>query len=435
MNFLEKIFKISEHNSSVRVELLAGLTTFLAMSYIIFVNPSILSEAGLDWGAVFVATCIASAFGCILMGVVANYPIALAPGMGLNAYFTYTVCLGMGVPWQVALAAVCVSGIVFVIFSVLKIREAIINGIPRSLKFAIGAGIGLFLTLIGMENAGISVDHPKTLLTLGVISSPEVLLALLGFFIIVALDYWKVRGAIIISILSITVLAIVFHVGDAEFKGIVGDIPSIAPTLMQMDFKNLFTPALLSVIFVFFLVDLFDSTGTMIGVAHRAGLLNEKGELPRLNRALLADSSAIVAGSALGTSSVTAYVESAAGVAAGGKTGLTSIVVGVLFLAALWFSPLVGSVPAFATAPALIFVGILMMKGCLEIDWNDLTEAAPAFFTIAFMPFTYSIANGIAMGFISYAIIKALCGKAREVPIMVWIVSALWVAKFWYFGG
>lgn len=435
MNFLEKIFKITDNNSSVRVELLAGLTTFLAMSYIIFVNPSILSEAGLDWGAVFVATCIASAFGCILMGVVANYPIALAPGMGLNAYFTYTVCLGMGVPWQVALAAVCVSGIVFVIFSVLKIREAIINGIPQSLKFAIGAGIGLFLTLIGMENAGIAVDHPKTLLTLGVISSPEVLLSLLGFFIIVALDHFRIRGAIIISILSITVLAIIFHVGDAEFKGVVGDIPSIAPTLMQMDFQSLFTPALLSVIFVFFLVDLFDSTGTMIGVAHRAGLLNEKGELPRLNRALLADSSAIVAGSALGTSSVTAYVESAAGVAAGGKTGLTSIVVGLLFLAALWFSPLVDSVPAFATAPALIFVGILMMKGCLEINWNDLTEAAPAFLTIAFMPFTYSIANGIAMGFISYAVVKALCGKAREVPIMVWIVSALWVAKFWYFGG
>ena len=435
MNFLEKIFKISEHNSSVRVELLAGLTTFLAMSYIIFVNPSILSEAGLDWGAVFVATCIASAFGCILMGVVANYPIALAPGMGLNAYFTYTVCLGMGVPWQVALAAVCVSGIVFVIFSVLKIREAIINGIPRSLKFAIGAGIGLFLTLIGMKGAGIVVDNPATLVGLGDIKSKAVQLSLLGFFIIVALDHFRIRGAIIISILITTVLAIVYQVGDAEFKGIVGDIPSIAPTLMQMDFKNLFTPALLSVIFVFFLVDLFDSTGTMIGVAHRAGLLNEKGELPRLNRALLADSSAIVAGSALGTSSVTAYVESAAGVAAGGKTGLTSIVVGVLFLAALWFSPLVGSVPAFATAPALIFVGILMMKGCLEIDWNDLTEAAPAFFTIAFMPFTYSIANGIAMGFISYAIVKALCGKAREVPIMVWIVSALWVAKFWYFGG
>ncbi|MBR7002890.1 MAG: NCS2 family permease [Neisseriaceae bacterium] len=434
MNFLEKIFKITDNNSSLRVELLAGLTTFLAMSYIIFVNPNILSEAGLDWGAVFVATCIASAFGCILMGVVANYPIALAPGMGLNAYFTYTVCQGMGVPWQVALAAVCVSGIVFVIFSVLKIREAIINGIPQSLKFAIGAGIGLFLTLIGMENAGISVDHPTTLLTVGVISSPEVLLSLLGFFIIVALDHFRIRGAIIISILSITVLAIIFHVGDAEFKGIVGEIPSIAPTLMQMDFQSLFTPALLSVIFVFFLVDLFDSTGTMIGVAHRAGLLNEKGELPRLNRALLADSSAIVAGSALGTSSVTAYVESAAGVAAGGKTGLTSIVVGLLFLAALWFSPLVGSVPKFATAPALIFVGILMMKSCLEINWNDLTEAAPAFLTIAFMPFTYSIANGIAMGFISYTIVKALCGKAREVPIMVWIVSALWVAKFWFFG-
>lgn len=433
MNFLEKIFKITDNNSSVRVELLAGLTTFLAMSYIIFVNPSILSEAGLDWGAVFVATCIASAFGCILMGVVANYPIALAPGMGLNAYFTYTVCLGMGVPWQVALAAVCVSGIVFVIFSVLKIREAIINGIPQSLKFAIGAGIGLFLTLIGMKGAGIVVDNPATLVGLGDIKSPAVLLSLLGFFIIVALDHFRIRGAIIISILVLTVLSIIF--GLSEFKGVVGEIPSIAPTLMQMNFKDLFTPALLSVIFVFFLVDLFDSTGTMIGVAHRAGLLNEKGELPRLNRALLADSSAIVAGSALGTSSVTAYVESAAGVAAGGRTGLTSIVVGLLFLAALWFSPLVGSVPAFATAPALIFVGILMMKGCLEINWNDLTEAAPAFLTIAFMPFTYSIANGIAMGFISYAVVKALCGKAREVPIMVWIVSALWVAKFWYFGG
>ncbi|MBQ5429073.1 MAG: NCS2 family permease, partial [Neisseriaceae bacterium] len=409
MGFLEKFFKISALNSSIKIEFLAGLTTFLAMSYIIFVNPSILSEAGLDWGAVFVATCIASAFGCILMGVVANYPIALAPGMGLNAYFTYTVCLGMGVPWQVALAAVCVSGIVFVIFSVLKIREAIINGIPRSLKFAIGAGIGLFLTLIGMKGAGIVVDNPATLVGLGDIKSPAVLLSLLGFFIIVALDHFRVRGAIIISILTITLLAIVFHVGDAEFNGVVGKIPSIAPTFMQMDFKNLFTPALFSVIFVFFLVDLFDSTGTMIGVAHRAGLLDKQGNLPHLNRALLADSTAIVAGSALGTSSVTAYVESAAGAAAGGKTGLTAIVVGVLFLAALWFSPLVKSVPAIATAPALIFVGILMMKSCLEINWNDLSEAAPAFFTIAFMPFTYSIANGIAMGFISYAVVKALC--------------------------
>lgn len=434
MNFLEKIFKISALNSSIRVELLAGLTTFLAMSYIIILNPSILGDTGIDKDAVFVATCIASAFGCILMGLVANYPIALAPGMGLNAYFTYDVCLRLGVPWQVALAAVCVSGVIFVIFSLTGVRQAIINGMPQSLKFAIVAGIGLFLTLIGMKGAGIVVDNPATLVGLGNIKSPAVLLSLLGFFIIVALDHFRVRGAIIISILTITLLAIVFHVGDAEFKGIVGEIPSIAPTFMQMDFKNLFTPALFSVIFVFFLVDLFDSTGTMIGVAHRAGLLDKQGNLPHLNRALLADSTAIVAGSALGTSSVTAYVESAAGAAAGGKTGLTAIVVGVLFLAALWFSPLVKSVPAIATAPALIFVGILMMKSCLEINWNDLSEAAPAFFTIAFMPFTYSIANGIAMGFISYAVVKALCGKAREVSIMVWIVSALWVAKFWFFG-
>ncbi|MBO7080547.1 MAG: NCS2 family permease [Neisseriaceae bacterium] len=431
MDFINRFFKIPQADSSIRVELLAGLTTFLAMSYIVFVNPSILSETGMDWGAVFVATCIASAFGCILMGVVANYPIALAPGMGLNAYFTYTVCLGMGVPWQVALAAVCVSGIVFVIFSLTGVRKAIIDGIPQSLKFAIVAGIGLFLTLIGMKSAGIVVDNPATLVALGDIKSPSVLLSLLGFFIIVALDHFRIRGAIIISILVLTVLSIIF--GLSEFKGIVGEIPAIAPTLMQMDFKSLFTAELLSVIFVFFLVDLFDSTGTMIGVAHRAGLLDKQGNLPHLNKALLADSTAIVAGSALGTSSVTAYVESAAGVAAGGKTGLTAIVVGLLFLAALWFSPLVASVPAFATAPALIFVGILMMKSCLEIDWNDLTEAAPAFFTITFMPFTYSIANGIAIGFISYAIVKALCGKAKEVSIMAWIIAALWVIKFWFF--
>ena len=431
MDFINRFFKIPQADSSIRVELLAGLTTFLAMSYIVFVNPSILSETGMDWGAVFVATCIASAFGCILMGVVANYPIALAPGMGLNAYFTYTVCLNMKIPWQVALAAVCVSGIVFVIFSLTGVRKAIIDGIPQSLKFAIVAGIGLFLTLIGMKSAGIVVDNPATLVALGDIKSPSVLLSLLGFFIIVALDHFRIRGAIIISILVLTVLSIIF--GLSEFKGIVGEIPAIAPTLMQMDFKSLFTAELLSVIFVFFLVDLFDSTGTMIGVAHRAGLLDKQGNLPHLNKALLADSTAIVAGSALGTSSVTAYVESAAGVAAGGKTGLTAIVVGLLFLAALWFSPLVASVPAFATAPALIFVGILMMKSCLEIDWNDLTEAAPAFFTITFMPFTYSIANGIAIGFISYAIVKALCGKAKEVSIMAWIIAALWVIKFWFF--
>ncbi|MBQ9619997.1 MAG: NCS2 family permease, partial [Neisseriaceae bacterium] len=346
-------------------------------------------------------------------------------------YFTYTVCLGMGVPWQVALAAVCVSGIVFVIFSLTGVRKAIIDGIPQSLKFAIVAGIGLFLTLIGMKSASIVVDNPATLVALGDIKSPSVLLSLLGFFVIVALDHFRIRGAIIISILVLTVLSIIF--GLSEFKGIVGEIPAIAPTLMQMDFKSLFTAELLSVIFVFFLVDLFDSTGTMIGVAHRAGLLDKQGNLPHLNKALLADSTAIVAGSALGTSSVTAYVESAAGVAAGGKTGLTAIVVGLLFLAALWFSPLVASVPAFATAPALIFVGILMMKSCLEIDWNDLTEAAPAFFTITFMPFTYSIANGIAIGFISYAIVKALCGKAKEVSIMAWIIAALWVIKFWFF--
>ena len=379
----------------------------------------------------FVATCLAAAFGCMLMGLLANYPIALAPGMGLNAYFTYSVCIGMNVPWQVALAAVFVSGVVFVALSLVKVREAIINGMPRSLKFSITAGIGLFLALIALKSAGVIVANPATFISMGDVRNPSVLLAALGFLLIIALDYYRVRGAIIISILAVTVISMLL--GLTQWSGIVGEIPSLAPTFLQMDFKDLFTAQLITVIFVFFLVDLFDSTGTMIGVAHRAGLL-KNGNLPRLKNALLADSSAIVVGAALGTSSTTAYVESAAGAAAGGKTGLTAVVVGLLFIAVLWFSPLALSVPPYATAPALLYVGVLMVRGLTEIDWDDITEAAPAFLTAAFMPFAYSIADGIAIGFISYAVIKLLCGKARTVPYMVWIVAALWALKFWYFG-
>ena len=426
-SFLDKFFKISENGSSVRTEVLAGLTTFLTMSYIIVVNPSILSEAGMEYGAVFVATCIAAAIGCMMMGLIANYPIALAPGMGLNAYFTYAVVKGMGVPWQVALGAVFVSGLLFVALSFMKIREAIVNALPMSLKMSITAGIGLFLALIALKNAGIVVANPATYVGLGDVREPAALLAFVGFFMIVVLDYYRVRGAIIISILAVTLISAAL--GMSQFHGIVGAMPSLAPTFMQMDFKDLFTAGMVGVIFVFFFVDLFDSTGTLVGVSHRAGLL-VNGKLPRLKKALFADSTAIVAGAALGTSSTTAYIASASGVSAGGRTGLTAVVVGVLFIACLWFSPLAASVPAYATAPALLYVGVLMIRGLAEIDWNDITEAAPAFLTAVFMPFSFSIADGIAMGFISYAVIKLACGKAKDVPYMVWIIAVLWALKF-----
>ena len=431
-NMLERMFKLSENKTSFRTELLAGVTTFLTMCYIIIVNPMILSETGMDHGAVFVATCLAAAIGCLVMGIVANYPIALAPGMGLNAYFTYSVCMGMGVPWQTALAAVFVSGLVFIAISMFKIREAIVNAIPMSLKLAIGGGIGLFLALIALKNAGVIVDNPATLVGLGDLKQPTVLLALFGFLMVVVLHHFKVRGAIIISILALT--AISTAMGLSEFKGVVGEIPSIAPTFMQMDFEGLFTASLVGVIFVFFLVDLFDSTGTLVGVSHRAGLLKD-GKLPRLKKALFADSTAIVAGAALGTSSTTPYIESSAGVAAGCFTGLFAVVVGVLFILCLFLAPLAQSVPGFATAPALLFVGVLMIQGITHIDWDDITEAVPAFLTIVFMPFTYSIADGIAMGFISYALVKLFTGKAATVPYMVWIVAVLWALKFALSGG
>ncbi|MCP2041963.1 AGZA family xanthine/uracil permease-like MFS transporter [Neisseria sp. HSC-16F19] len=437
---LERVFKLQQNGTTVRTEILAGVTTFLTMCYIIIVNPGILSITGMDFGAVFVATCISAAIGCFIMGAFANYPIALAPGMGLNAYFTFAVVQGMGVPWQVALAAVFMSGILFLIFSFFKIRELLVNALPMSLKMAIAAGIGLFLALIALKSAGLVIDSEATLVRMGELYVMEegikkpnwpVLLALLGFFLIVVLDYFRIRGAIIISILIVT--AIAAAMGLTEFNGVVSAIPSVAPTFMQMDFSQLFNGSMIAVIFVFFLVDLFDSTGTLVGVSHRAGLLVD-GKLPRLKRALFADSTAIVAGATLGTSSITPYVESASGVAAGGRTGLTAVTVGVLMLACLWFSPLAQAVPAFATAPALLYIGIHMLKSTLEIDWEDMTEAAPAFLTIAFMPFTYSIADGIAMGFISYALIKLLCGRAQEVPVMVWIVAVAWGSKFWFLG-
>ena len=425
---LERTFQLSAHGTTVRTELLAGLTTFLTMAYIIFVNPDILSAAGMPKDAVFVATCLAAALGSLIMGLYANYPIALAPGMGLNAYFAFAVVQGMGFTWQQALGAVFLSGCLFILVSLFRLREAIVNAIPRSLKFAISAGIGLFLALIGLKNAGLIAAHPATFLTLGDLHQPGPVLAVIGFFLIVALEQRKVPGAIIVGILAVTVAAVLL--GLTPFGGIVAAPPSIAPTFLQMDLSGALNAGLLTVILTFFLVELFDASGTLIGVAHRAGLLDKDGKLPRLKRALLADSTAIAAGAALGTSSTTAYIESAAGTAVGGRTGLTAVTVAVLFLAAIVFAPLAGTVPAYATAPALCYVAVLMLRGLAEIEWDDLTEAAPAVVTAITMPFTFSIAHGIAFGFIAYAAIKLLAGRARELPPMVAAIAVVFVLKF-----
>lgn len=425
---LERYFRLSAHGTTVRTEILAGITTFLTMAYIIFVNPAILSDAGMDFGAVFVATCLAAAIGTAIMGLYANYPIALAPGMGLNAYFTYGVVLGMGHSWQVALGAVFLSGVLFIILTILPVREWVINAIPRSLKMAISAGIGLFLGIIALKNAGIVVDHPATLVTLGMLSSPPVLLAAAGFILMVALDAKRVPGAIIIAILATTMAGVLL--GVSEFKGIASLPPDPSPTFLQLDIAGALQVGLLAVVFAFFFVDLFDTAGTLVGVAHRAGLLDAEGRLPRLKQALMADSVATVAGSTLGTSTTTSYIESAAGIKAGGRTGLTAVTVAVLFLASLFLSPLAGTVPAYATAPALLFVACLMTRGLAELDWEDVTEYVPGVVAALAMPLTFSIAHGIAFGFITYAAIKLLSGRAGEASVMVYILAALFVVKF-----
>ncbi|WP_116472735.1 NCS2 family permease [Zobellella maritima] len=425
---LDKYFHLKELGTNVRQEVVAGITTFLTMAYIIFVNPAILAEAGMDHGAVFVATCLAAAIGCLIMGLLANYPIALAPGMGLNAFFTYTVVLTDGYSWQAALGAVFFSGCIFVLLSLLKVREWIINSIPNPLKIGIAAGIGLFLALIGLKNAGIIVDHPATLVALGDITSLPVGLAVLGFFLIIGMAARNMHGAVMIGILIITGLGIAF--GDIQYQGIVSAPPSIAPTFMQLDIAGAFNLAMLSVIFAFLFVDLFDTSGTLIAVAQRARLLDEQGRLPRLSKALLADSTASITGSMLGTSTTTSYVESAAGVAAGGRSGLTAVVTGLLFVAALLISPLAAMVPPYATAGALVYVAVLMMSQLSHLHWDDITEAVPAVVVVAMMPFTFSIANGIALGFISYVAVKLLSGRAGEISTTVWAMAVLFVLKF-----
>ncbi|WP_426399415.1 NCS2 family permease (plasmid) [Ralstonia sp. 25C] len=432
MTWLTRFFKLEEHQTDVRTEVLAGLTTFLTMAYIIFVNPNILADAGMPHDAVFVATCIAAAIGTIIMGMYANYPIAMAPGMGLNAYFAYAVVKGMGFSWQAALGAVFISGCLFLLVSVFRIREMIVNGIPHSIRVAITAGIGLFLGIVSLRGAGLIVGNPATLVTLGDVHQPSVVLAVIGFFLIVALDHLRVKGAILIGILAVTAAS--FFVAGNTFHGVVSMPPSLAPTLLQLDIMGALSVGILNVVLVFFLVELFDATGTLMGVANRAGLLKQ-GKMDRLNKALLADSTAIMAGSLLGTSSTTAYIESASGVQAGGRTGLTALTVAALFLLCLFFSPLAGVVPAYATAPALLYVSCLMLRELVDLNWEDTTEAVPAVLTALMMPFTYSIANGVAFGFITYSGLKLFTGRMREVPIIVWIISAVFLFRFFYLSG
>lgn len=426
-NPLERLFKLKAHHTNPRTETLAGITTFLTMAYILFVNPSILKEAGMDTGAVFVATCLAAALGSFIMGFFANLPIALAPGMGLNAFFTYTVVLGMGQTWQTALACVFLSGVLFLIISLFKVREWIINAIPDTLKKSIAAGIGGFLMLIALENSQIIIDNPATLVSLGNLLNYTPLMTFLCFFLIIIFQTRKITGGVLLAMAIITLLSLLL--GKTQFQGLFAMPPSLAPTFMQMDFKSALEIGMLGVIFAFFFVDLFDTAGTLVGVSNRAGLSNQKGEIPNLKRALLADSSATIAGAALGTSNTTSYIESASGVAVGGRTGMTAVIVGFCFLIALFFSPLAQIVPKEATSGAILYVSILMMYALGKIDWEDISEAAPAALTVLGMTLSYSIADGITLGFISYTIIKALTGQIKQIHHGVWLVSLVLLAR------
>jgi AGZA family xanthine/uracil permease-like MFS transporter len=427
---LERFFRLHEHGTTVRTEILAGITTFLTMSYIIFVNPEILSSTGMDKSAVFVATCLAAALGTLIMAFLANWPIGMAPGMGLNAFFAFTVVGALGYSWQQALGAVFISGLIFLAITLTGIRAWLIAGIPQSLRSAIAAGIGLFLAIIALSSAGIVVAHPATIVALGDLTSAPALFAIFGFFVIAALDALKIRGAILIGIISVTALSIL--TGNSQFEGIFSAPPSLAPTFLQLDIVGALHTGFIHVILVLVLVEVFDATGTMIGVAKRANLLQE-GKPNRLGKALLADSTAIVAGSFLGTSSTTAYVESATGVQAGGRTGLTALTIAVLFLLSLFLAPLAGAVPGYATAPALLYVAGLMLREIAEIDWNDVTEATPAALTAIAMPLTYSIANGLAFGFISYVVLKTTTGRYRDIHMAALLVAVLFAAKYAFF--
>ena len=425
---LEQIFKLSEHDTTIKKELLAGLTTFITMAYIIFVNPQIMSLSGMDQGAIFVGTCLAAALACIVMGFFANWPIGLAPGMGLNAFFTYTVVGEMGYTWEVALGAVFLAGVLFFIMSITRLRAWMISSIPLNLRVAMGAGVGLFIGLIGLKNGGIIVGDQATLLSLGEFSKIETLLAAIGFLIISILSVRKITGAIIIGILMTTLIA--YFAGLIEFNGLVSYPPDIAPTFMKLDILGALNLGMLTIIMSFLFVNLFDTTGTLLGVAARANLISNDEKSDGLNKALKADSSASIFGTFFGCSPVTSYVESSAGVEAGGRTGLTSIVVGLLFLFAMFLSPLASIIPPYATAGALIYVAILMLSGMEKLNWSSTAELLPALIIIVMIPLTFSIADGIALGFLTYIFLKIFNGEFKNIASGAWFLTLIFISKF-----
>ena len=422
------MFDLRAHATSVRTEILAGCTTYLTMAYIVVVNPLILATAGIDHGAAFVATCIAAAIGSAMMGLMANLPLALAPGMGLNAYFTYTVVKGMGISWQVALGAVFLSGVLFLIVSLLRVREWLVNAIPMSLKLGIGTGIGLFLGLIGLHEMGLVTGNPETLVTLGHLGAPATLLSCAGFLIIAGLTARGLPGAILIGILLTA--AVGLPLGLTEFRGVISTPPSLAPTFLKLDIAGALSLGVTMVVLTFFLVDILDNAGTLIATTQRAGLMRPDGTIVRLREALLADSGGAIIGALLGTSTATSYIESAAGIQTGGRTGLTAVTVAVLFVLTLLFAPIATAIPAFATAPALLFVACLMARSLRDVDWDDSTEYVPAMVVAVGIPFTFSIAAGIGLGFIVYVVVKAAGAGVGSIAGAVWLIAGLSLLRF-----
>ena len=432
-SFLQQFFKLKEKGTSSKTEIIAGITTFFTMVYIVFVNPSVLGDAGMDKQVVFVTTCLIAGFGTIAMGLFSNLPIGLAPAMGLNAFFAYVVVGKLGYSWQVGMGTIFWGSVGLLLLTIFQIRYWLMASIPLSLRVGIGAGIGFFIALIGFKNMGLVVANPATLVALGELHSPQVLLGILGFFIIVVLAARNIYSGVLISIATVTALALYFD-PNVMFHGIVSMPPALTQVVGQVDIAGALDTALIGIIFSFLLVNLFDSSGTLLGVTDKAGFSDEKGRFPKMKQALYVDSASAVVGSYIGTSAISTYIESGAGVSVGGRTGMTAVVVGLLFLLTIFFSPLAGMVPAYATAGALVYVGILMASSLIKVQWDDLTEATPAFITAAMMPFTYSITEGIAFGFISYCVMKLGTGRWREVNAPVWVVSLLFLIKFIWVG-
>lgn len=426
---LQKLFKLKEHKTNVRTEIVAGIITFLTMSYILVVNPNILSQAGMDRAALFTATAIASVAGTLFMALIPNLPIAQAPGMGLNSFFAFSVVLGLGYSWQMALTAVFIEGIIFLVLTACNIREMIVNTIPKSIKDAIPVGIGLFIALIGMQNAGLIVKNPNTMVSMGSMSDPHIWVALLGLAVTAVLFIKNVHGSFLIGIIASTIFAVFLGLVKLPEEGIFSLPPDISPVFMSFEWKHLFSLDMLIVVFTFLFVNLFDTIGTLLGVASKANLLDEEGNFPQIKKALFADALGTTVGAILGTSTVTSFVESTSGVASGGRTGLTSLSTAMMFALSLLFAPLFLMVPAAATAPALIIVGLFMISSVLKINFNDLSESFPAFLTIVMMPFSFSITNGIVFGMLSFVILKALSSRVRQISLTMWVIFTLFIVK------